>query len=142
MVGAGAASDRVRTRDCASSRRDPRASLVKRRDARPTAARPALVRPGREGEPKSRAGRRAIGYGPRTADVLDEQWQASLYHSPDSLVFCHPLLGTPLDPSKVSGYMRKAIRAAGIDTPRSRTMPRQATRRSTFRLARVTRKRR
>lgn len=30
-------------------------------------------------------------------------------------MFCHPLLGTPLDPSKVSGYMRKAIKAAGIE---------------------------
>jgi hypothetical protein len=67
------------------------------------------------GEPKSRAGRRTIGYGPRTADVLDEQFRASLYRSPESLVFCHPTLGTPLDPSKVSGYTRKAITAAGIE---------------------------
>lgn len=67
------------------------------------------------GEPKSRAGRRTIGYGPRTADVLEEQWKASLYRSPESLVFSHPALGTPLDPSKVSGYMRKAIKTAGIE---------------------------
>ena len=67
------------------------------------------------GEPKSRAGRRTIGYGPRKADVLEEQWNSSLYRSPESLVFCYPLLGTPLNPSKVSGYMRKATRAAGIE---------------------------
>jgi integrase len=30
-------------------------------------------------------------------------------------VFCHPQLGTPLDPSKVSGFMRKAIKRAGIE---------------------------
>jgi integrase len=72
---------------------------------------------GEMGEPRSKAGRRTIGYGPRTADVLDEQYRASLYRSPASLVFCHPLLGTPLDPSKVSGYMRKAITKAGIERP-------------------------
>jgi integrase len=72
---------------------------------------------GEMGEPKSKAGRRTIGYGPRTADLLEEQFQTSLYRSADSLVFCHPQLGTPLDPSKVSGYMRKAIKAAGIERP-------------------------
>ena len=72
---------------------------------------------GEMGEPKSRAGRRTIGYGPRTSDVLEEQYQSSLYRSPESLVFCHPALGTPLDPSKVSGYMRKAIAKAGIERP-------------------------
>jgi integrase len=76
----------------------------------------SLVR-GQFGEPKSKAGRRTISYGPRTADVLHEQFRASLYRSQESLVFCHPKLGTPLDPSKVSGYMRKAIRKAGIERP-------------------------
>jgi len=70
---------------------------------------------GEMGEPKSRAGRRTVHYGTRTAAVLDEQYQVSLYRSADSLVFCHPQLGTPLDASKLSGYMRKAIRAAGIE---------------------------
>jgi hypothetical protein len=47
--------------------------------------------------------------GPRTAAVLDEVWQASRYRSDDSLVFCHPALGTPLDPTKLSrDYMRPA----------------------------------
>ena len=72
---------------------------------------------GEMGEPKSRAGRRTIGFGPRTADVLEEQWKSSSYRSPESLVFCHPALGTPLDASKVSGYMRKAITKAGIERP-------------------------
>jgi integrase len=72
---------------------------------------------GEMGEPKSRAGRRTITYGPRTADVLDEQYQTSRYRHGESLVFCHPTLGTPLDAGKVSGYMRKAIVAAGITRP-------------------------
>jgi integrase len=76
----------------------------------------SLVR-GEMGEPKSRAGRRTIGFGPRTADVLEAQWTSSSYRSPESLVFCHPALGTPLDASKVSGYMRKAITKAGIERP-------------------------
>ena len=37
---------------------------------------------GEMGEPKSRSGRRTIGYGPRTADVLEEQWKSSRYRSP------------------------------------------------------------
>ena len=72
---------------------------------------------GEMNEPKSKAGRRTIGYGPRTADLLAEQYAASLYRSPESLVFCHPLLGTPLDGSKLSRYMQKAIKAAGIERP-------------------------
>jgi integrase len=76
----------------------------------------SLVR-GEFGEPKSKAGKRTISYGPRTAVVLDEQFQASLYRSPDSLVFCHPQLGTALDPSKLSGYMRRAVKKAGIKRP-------------------------
>jgi len=59
-----------------------------------------------------------IELGPRTAEVLREQWRASRYQSDDSLVFCHPLLGTPLDPSKLSRqYMRPALAKAGITKP-------------------------
>ena len=47
--------------------------------------------------------------------MLEEQWRSSLYRSRESLVFCHPALGTPLDPSKVSGYMRKSVAAARIE---------------------------
>ena len=32
-------------------------------------------------------------------------------------MFCHPALGTPLDPSKLTGYARKAIKAAGVTKP-------------------------
>jgi len=111
----------------------------------------ALVR-GELGGPKSKAGRRTIAYGPRTADVLAEQFRGSLYRSPESLVFCHPELGTPLDPSKLSGYMRKRsrrpgssgrfLRGTGCATRPSRTTPPQATRRSTSRLGPATPRRR
>jgi integrase len=32
-------------------------------------------------------------------------------------VFSHPALGTPLDPSKLTGYARKAIKKAGVTKP-------------------------
>jgi hypothetical protein len=36
----------------------------------------------------------------------------------DSLAFCHPALGTPLDPSKLSrDYLRPALAKAGIIKP-------------------------
>ena len=79
--------------------------------------RQALVR-GQFTTPKSRASRRMLELGPRTAAVLQEQWQASRYRSDDSLVFCHPALGSPLDPSRLSrGYMLPALKRAGIVKP-------------------------
>jgi integrase len=45
-------------------------------------------------------------------------WKASRYRSDDSLVFGHPTLGTPVDPTKLSrDYMRPALNAAGITKP-------------------------
>jgi integrase len=77
--------------------------------------RQALVR-GRFGAPKSRASQRKIDLGPRTLGVLYEQYEASRYQSEDSLVFCHPALGSPLDPSALSRrYLRPALKRAGIE---------------------------
>jgi integrase len=68
--------------------------------------------------PKSRASRRTIELGPRTADVLRDHWRQTRYQGDDSLVFGHPLLGTSLDPSKISrGYMRSAPSRAGSTKP-------------------------
>jgi integrase len=68
--------------------------------------------------PKSRASRRTLGLGPRTVEVLQEQWQTTRYRSDDDVVFCHPALGTPLDPSKLSdAYMRPALARAKITKP-------------------------
>jgi integrase len=79
--------------------------------------REALVQ-GRFQAPKSRASRRMLELGPRTAATLQEQWQASRYRADDSLVFCHPALGSPLDPSKLTRcYMRPALKRAAITKP-------------------------
>jgi integrase len=67
--------------------------------------------------PKSRAGRRTLPLGPMAVQVLEEQFRASPHRAPESIVFCHPALGTPLDPSKLSGFARKALKAAGITKP-------------------------
>ncbi len=68
--------------------------------------------------PKSRTSQRTIELGPRVLEALNEQWQATSYRSDDSLVFCHPVLGTPLDASRLSReYMRPALKRAGITKP-------------------------
>ena len=57
--------------------------------------------------PKSRAGRRTVPLGDVAAAALEGQYADSSYRAPESIVFCHPALGTPLDPSKLSGYVRQ-----------------------------------
>jgi integrase len=65
--------------------------------------------------PKSRAGRRWVEFGLVAAAALEEQYQATPHRFPESIVFCHPALGTPLDPSKLGRYARRAMVAAGVD---------------------------
>jgi integrase len=68
--------------------------------------------------PKSRSSRRLIELGPRMQTVLSTRWQESAFRSDDDLVFCHPLKGTPLDPSKLARvYLRPALKRAGITKP-------------------------
>jgi integrase len=67
--------------------------------------------------PKSRAGRRTLPLGEHAAAALEEQYASSLHRAPESIVFSHPALGTPLDPSKLTGYARKAIKQAGVSKP-------------------------
>jgi hypothetical protein len=64
--------------------------------------------------PKSRAGRRTIPLGPVAADALEEQYRTSRHRADDSIVFSHPALGTPLDPSKLTTYARKALTRANV----------------------------
>lgn len=65
--------------------------------------------------PKSKASRRTIHYGLKTAAALEEQYRTTAYKADEALVFGHPDLGTPLDPSKLtSNYVKTAYRAAGI----------------------------
>jgi integrase len=68
--------------------------------------------------PKSRTSRRTVELveGGHVLAAFEEQWQASRYRCDESLVFGHPALGTPLDPSALSRhYMRPALKAAGIE---------------------------
>ena len=79
--------------------------------------REALVR-GRFTTPKSRASRRTIELGPRTTNLLAARWRGSAFQGEDELVFCHPQLGTPLDPGRlVRAYLRPALNRAGITKP-------------------------
>ncbi len=109
---------RARARDCDARRRDHRAPLARPRAARPAVhVRQTIVR-GKVVTPKSRSARRTMELGPRTAGILDEVWKARVHCSDDSLVFGHPSLGSPIDPTKLSrDYMRPALKAAGITKP-------------------------
>jgi integrase len=64
--------------------------------------------------PKSRAGRRTLPLGPVAAQALEEQWKASRHRADESIVFSHRALGTPLDPSKLARYARKALTKANV----------------------------
>jgi integrase len=76
--------------------------------------REALVK-GRFTSPKSRSSRRLLELGPRTKELLAEHWGESVFQGDDELVFCHPLKGAPLDPSKLARvYLRPALERAGI----------------------------
>ena len=65
--------------------------------------------------PKSRAGRRSVPLGDVAIAALEEQFTASRRRAPESFVFCHPALGTPLDPSKLTRFARKALLRAGVE---------------------------
>ncbi|HLM33238.1 MAG TPA: site-specific integrase, partial [Gaiellaceae bacterium] len=68
--------------------------------------------------PKSRASRRTIELGPRALEALQEQSASTAYRSEEDLVFGHPQIGSPLDPSKLSRvYLRPALERAGIVRP-------------------------
>jgi integrase len=68
--------------------------------------------------PKSSASRRRIHFGPKTAAALEEQFQATAYKTDDAVVFGHPELGTPLDPSELTpSWVKPALKAAGIAKP-------------------------
>jgi integrase len=73
---------------------------------------------GRATTPKSRASRRLIELGPRTTELLAEHYARTTFAGEDERVFCHPELGTPLDPSKLTrAYLQPALERAGITKP-------------------------
>ena len=104
--------------DGAPARRTARASLAGRGTAGRQVAGAAGVRargvPGaqEQDEPPH------AGLGPHAVGVLSEAYEESRYRAEESLVFCHPALGTPLDPSKLAReYMRPALARAKITKP-------------------------
>jgi integrase len=65
--------------------------------------------------PKSKASRRTVPFGVKTAAALEDQLEASRYRGLDELVFGHPSLGTPIDPAELTrSYVKPALRKAGI----------------------------
>jgi integrase len=77
----------------------------------------AIVR-GRPTTPKSRAGTRTIHLGPHTIQLLTTHYEHSHHRADTNPVFCHPQLGTPLDPSALARrHLKPALHAAGITKP-------------------------
>jgi integrase len=64
--------------------------------------------------PKSKAGRRTVAFGEVAAAALEEHFASTKHRAPESIVFCHTALGTPLDPSKLTSYARKALMRSGV----------------------------
>ena len=91
----------LRWRDVEPARGENRGA----RDLRPRAIHDAE-------EPRPRGA--TIEFGPRTLAVIEEQWRQTAYRGDDDLVFCHPQMGTPLDPSKLAThYLKPALARAG-----------------------------
>ncbi|MEK6271606.1 MAG: site-specific integrase [Actinomycetota bacterium] len=64
--------------------------------------------------PKSRRGSRSVPLADELAGELERHYQASVHQADDDLVFAHPLVGSPLDRSKVRKRFKSALRAAGV----------------------------
>jgi integrase len=65
--------------------------------------------------PKSRSSRRTVEFGLKTKATLEEQYRASRYRGDNHVVFGHPGLGTPLDPSELTrSFVKPALKKAGI----------------------------
>ena len=67
---------------------------------------------GEMGTPKSRRGSRAVPLAQRLAVELERHYQASRYQSDSDLVFGHPMLGVPLDRSKVLKRFKATLQRA------------------------------
>jgi hypothetical protein len=53
-----------------------------------------------------------------TSPTLEHRWATIRWQGDQDYVFCHPQLGTPLDPSKLARtYMKQALTEAGITKP-------------------------
>jgi integrase len=66
------------------------------------------------GTPKTLSSSRAVPLADRLAGELDRHFQASAFQGDGDLVFAHPVLGTPLDASKLRKRFYAAMRRAGM----------------------------
>ncbi len=69
---------------------------------------------GEYGTPKSRRSSRSVPLADRVAGDLDRHYQTSSYQGDDDLVFPHPVLGTPLDRSRLLKRFKAALRRAQV----------------------------
>jgi integrase len=69
---------------------------------------------GQFGTPKSRRSSRAVPMADRVIGELDRHFQRTEFRADDDLVFCHPELGTVLDPSKLRKRFIDAAARAGL----------------------------
>jgi integrase len=81
--------------------------------ARRVRVRQAFVR-GEFTTPKSARGSRGVPLAARVSAELDELSKRSAYAADSDLVFAHPLLGKPLDRSKVLKRFKAGLLAAGV----------------------------
>jgi integrase len=71
---------------------------------------------GRFGTPKSRRSSRSVPMANKVALALEQLSRTSRFTGDEDLVFAHPELGEPLYAPGLARRMRKALRAAGLDS--------------------------
>lgn len=69
---------------------------------------------GEFGPPKSRRGSRAVPLAARLAAELEGHYRRSQFRAEEDLVFCHPQLGSVLDPAKLRKRFCAAVKRAGL----------------------------
>jgi integrase len=65
-------------------------------------------------EPKTQRSARSVPMALRVAQELERHHRRTIYDTDDDLVFAHPALGGPLDPSKILKRLRAAEQRAGV----------------------------
>jgi integrase len=69
---------------------------------------------GQYGTPKSRRSSRSVPMATRVMTALDEHQRRTLHPGDDDLVFGHPVLGSPLDRSRLLKRFKATCRRAGL----------------------------
>jgi integrase len=69
---------------------------------------------GEFGTPKSKRSSRAVPLADRLAAELERHFQRSAFQGDDDLVFCHPVVGGPLERSRLLKRYKAALKRAGV----------------------------